>query len=88
MNTEELFRATLQKLAAEGVQDAVLALKLAESILPSPIVRIAAVRGELHNAHTCLLKALMHNDREWTSSTDVAINAALTSIARGIGELG
>ena len=61
MNTEQLFRATLEKLAAEGVQDAVLALKLAESIKPAPAVQLDSVRLQLHNAHASLLDALASN---------------------------
>ncbi len=87
MNTEQLFRATLQKLAAEGVQDAVLALRLAESISPAPAVRVAMIKNELQEAHTSLLEALKQNDINWSRTTDRHINRALSNIARSIGEL-
>lgn len=87
MNTEQLFRATLEKLAAEGVQEAVLALKLAECVKQPTIVQLASIRLRLHHAHSALLEALASNDRSWNRGTDRCINVGLSTIVDVLGEL-
>lgn len=87
MNAEQLFRATLKKLAADGVQDAVLALSLAEAIVPHKEVELVSIQTELHRAHSDLLAALYSNGINWNRSTDRHINSAISGIVRALGKL-
>jgi hypothetical protein len=86
MNTEEIFRAALEAMAAEGNEAAKMALMLGgkSSGGSGKNDRVVSL---LKAANTELLRALRANDSEWTQSTDRRINDAQAHIIDAIALL-
>jgi hypothetical protein len=80
---EEIFRFTLEELAANGNEQAKLALAMAGR-LAKPLPDNSAAIRELQEAQSDLADALSKNDRKWTTATDDYIHKANARITNAI----
>ena len=78
---EQLFRETLQVLAAEGNEKAKLALSLAS---PAPLESAVTL---LTRAHQHLGEAIRANATDWTKKTDTCIVNAQQEILKAVSSL-
>lgn len=80
---EEIFRFTLEQLAAEGNEQAKLALAMADR-LGKPSANPSEAIKSLQFAQTSLARALTANDQSWNRGTDARIHEAQASITEAI----
>jgi hypothetical protein len=84
-SAEDIYRVTLQELAAEGNEKAKLALAMAQKIGGTDTTQLKSiVCRELRHANENLLSALDANDSSWTKRTDRRINDAQNNIMHAL----
>ena len=81
MNSEEIFRETLEAMAGEGNERAALALLLAGKAKPTGT---SNANVHLKNAQVHLHNALRQNSSAWSGATDSHIFAAEKSITEAL----
>ena len=86
MTKEQIYKAVLEELAALGNDQAKLALSIAEKL--SSTDGKNQIIDELKNANTELGFALGHNDKKWTTSTDVCIKIAQKNLMNAVAMIG
>jgi hypothetical protein len=87
MNTEEIYRAALEEMSANGNEAAKMALLLGSKCVGNTPTVNDRIISQLKSANSELQSALRANDREWTTSTDRRIADAQSHIVNAIALL-